>query len=151
MRCLRSTDFPPPLRPMMTVMEPVGTSRESARSTCWRPKDFVSASTLIMRNRGPRSRQDRPHEVVTDEDQHGGEDDRLCRRARHALGAVADVEPLVRTDPRHDDTERDRLPEPRHDVGHVDERLHLAEVRALRKPPDLHTNEVAAEDPDDVE
>src|SRR5512145_3453577 len=124
MRCLSRTDLPPPLRPMMTVMEPVGTSRDTPRSTGWRPKDFVSASTWITGL--SRSRQDRPHEVVADEDQHGGQHDRLRRRPRHALGAMADAEAFVRADPRHQDTEGDGLPEARHDVAQVDERLHLA-------------------------
>src|SRR6266446_1714493 len=146
MRCLSSTDFPPPLRPMMTVMDPVGTSSVRPRSTGWGPKDFTSDSIWITA--AAPSRQDRSHEVVADEDQHRGEDDGLRRRARHALGAVADVEPLVRADPRHDDPERDRLPEPRHDVGHVGERLHLAEVRALRQAQEAHPDEIAAEDPD---
>src|SRR5262249_30452633 len=144
MRCLSSTDFPPPLRPMMTVIDPVGTSSDRPRSTGWDPNDFMRDSTRITAAAfysrpspgGPQppqrpaaristSRQDRAHEVIADEDQYRGEDDRLCRRARHALGAVADVEPLVRADPRHHDPERDRLPEARHDVGHVDEPPHL--------------------------
>src|SRR4029453_9608417 len=110
MRCFSSTDLPPPLRPMMTVIDPVGTSSERPRSTGCGPNDFTSASTWITARSW--SRQDRAHEVVADEDQHRGQNDRLRRRARHALGAVADVEPLVRADPRHDDPERDRLPEP---------------------------------------
>src|SRR5206468_4669732 len=69
----------------------------------------------------PRSSgEDRAHEVVPDEDQHRREDNRLGRRPRDALGAVADVEALVGADPRDDDAERDGLPEPGHDVLHVD-------------------------------
>src|SRR5262249_23282305 len=170
MRCLSSTDFPPPLRPMMTVIDPVGTSSDRPRSTDWDPNDFMSDSTRITAASfyrrtsaggapAPRrpaaristSRQDRAPEGIADEGQYRGEDERLCRRARHALGAVADVEPLVRADPRHHDPERDRLPEARHDVGHVDERPHLAEVRAFRQPQEAHADEIAAEDSDHVE
>src|SRR5438128_1534865 len=47
MRCLRKTDLPPPLRPMMTVIEPVGISRSSPRSTGCAPKLFRRPSILI--------------------------------------------------------------------------------------------------------
>src|SRR5262249_61901544 len=105
MRCLSSTDFPPPLRPMMTVIDPVGTSSDRPRSTGWDPNDFMSDSTRIT---AASSRQDRAHEVIADEDQHRGEDDRLRRRACNDLGAVADVEPLVRADPSSTDPDRER-------------------------------------------
>src|SRR5882724_12539561 len=105
MRCLRKTDLPPPLRPMTTVIEPVGISRSMPRSTGCRPKRLVNPSTLItgsprlrLRLARPRS-PDGPDEVVPDEDQHGREHDRLRRRARHTLGAVADVEALVGAHP----------------------------------------------------
>src|SRR5437879_4438908 len=139
MRCLRKTDLPPPLRPMTTVIEPVGISRSMPRSTGCRPKRLVNPSTLItgsprlrLRLARPRSRHlpYGPDEVVPDQDQHGREHDRLRRRARHALGAVADVEALVSAHPGDDHAEADRLPEAERDVGHVHERLHLAEVRA---------------------
>src|SRR6266705_7106363 len=116
----------------LSLHDALPTSRESSRSTGCRPKDFVSPWTLIMRAR-PRSLEDRPHEVVPDENQDRGEDDRRRRRPRHALGAVADVEPLVGADPRHDDAEREGLPEPRHDVVQIDERLHLPEVCPRRE------------------
>jgi hypothetical protein len=45
---LRKTDLPPPLRPMTIVIVPVATSSDSSRSTFWRPKDFVTPSTLII-------------------------------------------------------------------------------------------------------
>src|SRR5437588_12992995 len=47
MRCLRKTDLPPPLRPMITVIEPVGISRSSPRSTGCAPKLFRRPSILI--------------------------------------------------------------------------------------------------------
>src|SRR5438067_6695584 len=100
MRCLRKTDLPPPLRPMITVIEPVGISRSRPRKTGCEPKRLVRFSTFIIsspRTAGPQPRDVlrlalpyRPDEVVPDEDEHGGEHDGLRGRARHTLGAVAD-------------------------------------------------------------
>src|SRR5439155_24583904 len=122
-RCLRKTDLPPPLRPIITVMEPSGTSRSTQRRTGWRANDFVSPRTLItgsprlrLRLALPQSRENRAQEVVPDEDQDGGEDDGLGGGARDALGTVADVEPLVGRHPRDDGPEGQRLPEAGHDV-----------------------------------
>src|ERR1700694_2326634 len=125
----RKTDLPPPLRPMMIVIEPSGTSRSTPRSTAWRPNDLVRPSTLIIE--GWVSRQHRAQEVVPHQDEHGGEHDGLGGGPRHAFGAVTHVESLVGADPGDQDAERHRLPEAEHDVLHVDERLHLAEVGAL--------------------
>src|SRR5688572_31490538 len=110
---------------MMTVMEPVGTSRSRPRSTALSPNDFRRPSTLITR--APRSWQHRAEEVVPDEDEHGGHHHRLGGAPGDALGAVPDVKALVRADPRHDDAEGDRLPESQQHVANVDEGLHLAE------------------------
>src|SRR5262245_59218207 len=272
-RCLRKTDLPPPLRPMITVMEPSGTSRSTPRRTGWPANDFVSPRTLItgsprLRLRRPRlqlarprsqarlalgcgshgrdhrlaspsaaartaaitgsprprlrlapprsqarlaprrpppgrapqpapppattrpaatpaspsaaartaaitgsprprlqlarprsqarlalprSREDRAQEVVPDEDQHGGEDDGLGGGARDALGAVADVEPLVGRHPRDDGPEGQRLPEASHDVVEIYERPHLTEVRPLAEAEQLHADQVSTEDAHDVE
>src|SRR2546427_6197617 len=181
MRCLRKTDLPPPLRPMTTVIEPVGISRSMPRSTGCRPKRLVNPSTLITGSPRVRLRLARPRsqarlacgcgsqghdhrlasptagarkatitplpygpdEVVPDQDQHGREHDRLRRRARHALGAVADVEALVSAHPGDDHAEADRLPEAERDVGHVHERLHLSEVRPRWGAQHLDTGHTA--------
>src|SRR6266571_9451929 len=157
-RCLRRTVLPPPLRPMMTVIEPVATSRSTSCSTCCPSNHLTSRSILItdssrlrLRLALPRSWEHRAHEVVPDQDEHGGQDDRVGGGLGHALGAVAHVEALVRADPRDDHAEGDRLPEPRHDVTHVDKRLHLAEIGALGEPEELHADEVASENADRVE
>src|SRR5216117_2209841 len=157
-RCLRRTVLPPPLRPMMTVIEPVATSRSTSCSTCCPSNHLTSRSTLItdsprlrLRLALPRSREHRAHEVVPDQDEHGGQDDRVGGGLGHALGAVAHVEALVGADPRDDHAEGDRLPEPRHDVTHVDKRLHLAEIGALGEPEELHADEVASENAERVE
>src|SRR5881396_1534829 len=87
-RWRRKTDLPPPLRPMMTVIEPSGTSRSTPRSTGCRPNDLVTPSILIIEGlvsprgvarRGGGSREHRAQEVVPHEDQHGGEHDGLRR------------------------------------------------------------------------
>src|SRR2546425_2554176 len=168
-RCLRNTDLPPPLRPMITVMEPSGTSRSTPRRTGWPPNDFVRPRTLITRSprssqgrlaygcgsahglrlAWPQSRENGAHEIVPDENEDGGEDDGLRGGAGHALGAVADVEPLVGRDPGDDDAEGQRLPEASHDVAEIDERPHLAEVGAFAEAEQLHAHQVAAEDPHD--
>src|SRR5439155_2332628 len=149
-RCLRKTDLPPPLRPMITVMERSGMSRSMPRRTGWAPNDFVSPRTLIT-TRDAFSREDRAQEVVPDEDEDGGQDDRLRGGAGHPFGAVADVEPLVGGDPGHDGAEGQRLPEAGHHVGEVDERSHLAEVGSLAEAEQLHAHQIPAEDADDVE
>src|SRR5262245_21303678 len=146
-RWRRKTDLPPPLRPMMTVIEPSGTSRSTPRSTRCLPNDLVRPSTLITEGSGEHGAQ----EVVPHEDQHRREHDRLRGRPGDALGAVADVEALVRAHPRDQDAEGDRLPEAEQDVLDVDEALHLAEVRALRQPQQLDADQEAAEDPHDFE
>src|SRR6059036_659842 len=134
-RCLRKTDLPPPLRLMITVMEPSGTSRSRPRRTAWPPNDFVSPRTLItgsprlrLRLAPPRSRENRPHEVVPDQDEDGGEHDGLRGGAGDALGAMPDVEPLVGRHPGDDGPEGQRLPEARHDVVEIHEGSHLTEV-----------------------
>src|SRR5262245_63315529 len=99
MRCLSRTDLPPPLRPMMTVIDPVGTSSERPRSTGCGTNDFTSDSTWIIVRCS--SRQDRDHEVVADEDQYRGEDERLSRSARSDLGAEDDDQHLVCAGLRH--------------------------------------------------
>src|SRR2546426_2907651 len=119
-RCWRKRHLPPPLRPMITVMEPSGTSRSTPRRTGWPANDFVSPRTLItgsprlrLRLALPQSREDRAQEVVPDEDQDRGEDDGLGGGARDALGTVAGVEPLVGRPPRDDCPAGPRLPESR--------------------------------------
>src|SRR2546426_9188461 len=119
-RCWRKPDLPPPLRPMITVMEPSGTSRSTPRRTGWPANDFVSPRTLItgsprlrLRLALPQSREDRAQEVVPDEDQGGGQDDGLGGGARDALGAVAGGEPLVGRPPRDAGPAGPRLPESR--------------------------------------
>src|SRR5919108_1696169 len=119
MRWRRNTDLPPPLRPMMIVMEPVGTSRSRPRSTSLRPNDLRSPSTLITPV--PPSRQHRAEKVVPDEDQDGRHHDRLGGGARDALGAVPHVKALVRADPRHNDAEGNGFPEAEQHVADVDE------------------------------
>src|SRR3989442_14303365 len=80
-RCLRNTDLPPPLRPMITVMEPSGTSRSTPRRTGWPANDFVSPRTLItgsprlrLRLAPPQTPEDRAPEGVPDQDHDGGGD-----------------------------------------------------------------------------
>src|SRR5216117_2539937 len=157
-RCLRRTVLHPPLRPMMTVIEPVATSRSTSCSTCCPSNHLTSRSTLIsdsprlrLRLALPRSREHRAHEVVPDQDEHGGQDDRVGGRLGDALCAVAHVEALVGADPRDEHAERERLPEPHHDVVEIDEGLHLAEIGALGEPEELDADEVASEDADRVE
>src|SRR5262249_17469599 len=151
--------LPPPLRPMITVMELSGTSRSRPRRTGWPLNDFRSPTTLItglarlrLRLAHPCSQvlsgEDRAEEKVPDEDEHRGEDHGLRGRRRHPLGAARDVETLVGAHPRHDHAEADGLPEAHHDVAHVHERLHLAEVRALAEPEELDADQVPAEDAD---
>src|SRR5215813_4387614 len=147
-RCLRKTDLPPPLRPMITVMEPSGTSRSTPRRTSWPPNDFVSPRTLITPQ---RSRKDRPQEVVPDEDQDRGEDDGLRGGAGDTFGAVADVEALVGRHPRDDGPEGERLPEARHDVVEIHEGPHLTEVGAFAETEQLYADQITAEDAHDVE
>src|SRR5438876_101329 len=67
--------------------------------------------------------------------------------ARDALGAVADVEPLVGRHPRDDGPKGQRLPEAGHDVVEIDERPHLTEVRPLAEA-EHHAGEGAGEDDD---
>src|SRR2546427_11725509 len=140
---------------MTTVIEPVATSRSSPRNTCCRPNALTSRSTFIigsprpsdgLRLAPPRSREHRAHEVVPDQDEDGGQDDRVGGRLGHALGAVANRESLVGADPRDDHAERERLPEPRHDVAEIDEALHLAEIGALGEPEELDADEVTPDD-----
>src|SRR4029453_18200038 len=95
MRCFRKTDLPPPLRPMMTVIEPSGTSRSTPFSTVCRPNDFRSPLTLITASSRSLG-QDGSQEVVPHQDQHGGEHDGLSGGLGHALGAARHVVPLVR-------------------------------------------------------
>src|SRR5262245_25327491 len=136
-RCLRSTDLPPPLRPMTMVTEPSGTSRSTPLRTRWVPKALVRASILII-GVGRRSRQHRAHEVVPDEDEDGGEHHRLGSGPGHPLRPVADIKAFVGADPRHQHTEGHRFPEARHDVVEGDEVLHFAEVGAFRQAEQLH-------------
>src|SRR5262245_12977583 len=149
-RCLRSTDLPPPLRPMTMVMEPSGTSRFTPLSTGCSPKALVRASILIIGG-GGRSRQHRAHEVIPHEDEDGREHHGLGGGPGHPLGPVADIEPLVGAHPRDQHAERHRLPEACHDVVEGDEVLHFAEVGPFREAQQLHPDEIAAEDSDDVE
>src|SRR3989441_10717828 len=121
-RCLRKTDLPPPLRPMITVMEPSGTSRSTPRRTGWPANDFVSPRTLItgsprlrLRLALPQSRGGRAQEVVPDEDQDGGEDDGLGGGARDALGTRADGETPLGRPPPDDGPAKQRLPKTGHD------------------------------------
>src|SRR2546425_10707947 len=106
-RCLRKTDLPPPLRPMITVMEPSGTSRSTPRRTGWPANDFVSPRTLItgsprlrLRPAPPQSREDRAQEGVPAEDQDRGEDDGLGGGARDAPRTAAGVETPLSRPPR---------------------------------------------------
>ncbi len=46
-RCLSSTDLPPPLRPMITMISPEATSRSRPRSTGCAPNERRRPSTLI--------------------------------------------------------------------------------------------------------
>src|SRR6266568_2840649 len=147
-RCLRSTDLPPPLRPMTIMISPVATSRSTPLSTSWRPKDLRRPWIRIMR---ARSREHRPQEVVEDEDEHAGEHDGLGGGAGNALRAVAAVEALVGADPGHEYAEAERLPEADHDVRHVGVGLHLAEVRPGRHSEQDDGDQVAAVDAGDDE
>src|SRR5712692_8924645 len=112
-RCLRSTDLPPPLRPMTVMISPVATSRSTPLSTAWRPKDLRRPWIRIM---SEGSREHRAQEVVEDEDEHAGEHDRLGGGVGDAFRAMAAVEALVRADPGHEHPEAARLPEADHDV-----------------------------------
>ena len=53
-RCLRKTDLPPPLRPMMIVIEPFGDLEVDAAQDRLAPKDFVRPSTLDHGSTEPR-------------------------------------------------------------------------------------------------
>src|SRR5947209_19672619 len=106
-RCLRSTDLPPPLRPMTIMISPVATSRSTPLSTSWRPKDLRRPWIRIMR---ARSREHRAQEVVEDEDEHAGEHDGLGGGAGNAFRAVAAVEALVGAEPGHEHAEDERPP-----------------------------------------
>src|SRR5690606_29482210 len=127
MKCLSSTLFPEPERPMMASVSPSRTSSETSRST-GRPSKLLERWRISikgvssLRSEGRRSMDFRPSDlrpgaseqhdgadVVGEEDEDAGEHGGLRRRGAHALGAAAGVVPLVAGDRRDGEPEHERL------------------------------------------
>src|SRR5437879_10466260 len=122
MRCLRKTDLPPPLRPMTTVIEPVGISRSMPRSTGCRPKRLVNPSTLITGSPRRRLRLARPRSQARLADG--------CGSQGHAHRLASPTAPARKATPTGPPRRRLRLATP-----HTQARYHRSEEHTAELPP----------------
>jgi len=90
---LTSTDFPVPEPPMMTRLSPVAQSMSTPASTRLRPNDFLKPRTdifgIAMSAMLSPAKESRGDQVIEDENQDRGRDDRVGRRLADPLRSAA--------------------------------------------------------------
>src|SRR2546426_294279 len=93
--CFNKTDFPVPLRPMITTDSPGATFKLMPRSTCFEPRRFDTFSMTIGGSGKEHPEQERSEQIVHDQDEEARRHDRV--RGRHAdpLRAPFAPEPVV--------------------------------------------------------
>src|SRR5947208_1433315 len=148
--CFRSTDFPVPLRPMITTDSPGPMVKLTPRSTCFVPRRFETRSMTIEGSGKEHPEQERRQEIVHDQDQKAGRHDRLRRRDPDPFGSSLAPEPVVAPHRGDDRPEEHGLDQPREDVAQVEVELEPARERVPAHVQREHRDQIPAHDRHDV-
>src|SRR5881296_805730 len=117
--CFKSTDFPVPLRPMITTDSPGATLKSTPRSTGFVPRRLYTDSMTIEGSGKEHPEQERREQKIHDQDQEARRHDRVGRCHSDALGAPLAPEAVIAPHRRDDRAEEHRLDEPREDVAQM--------------------------------
>src|SRR5213594_1435848 len=148
--CFNRTDFPVPLRPMMTTDSPSATVKSTPRSTSFAPSRFQTPSITIEGSGKEHPEQERREEVVHDENQEARCHDRMRRRDPHPFGSSFALQPVITSHRRDDRTEEKRLDQPREHVAQMEIEPEPARERMSAHVEREHRNQVPAENRDHV-